>query len=210
MDGQQYLNQISQSNRPAKNTGGGGLKKILSSKFFIVGAVGLGILVLILILGGLLSGGKGDEKSLNYKLFLHLDNTLAVVQTYQPEVKSSILRSSSASLQGVLSNTKGKLEGYLGEKYKFKAKDIDKATTAAATKAKDELTKELFEAKINGVLDRTYAHRMAYEIDAIASEEAKIIKSASNDTLKGILTESYDSLTTLYEKFNDFSETKGS
>ncbi|MDO5452042.1 MAG: hypothetical protein Q4F56_03050 [Candidatus Saccharibacteria bacterium] len=206
MDGQQYLNQISEANRPVKEVKSKG--GIFSSKFFIVGVIGLGLLVLIIIMGAVLGANKGGEENLSYKLKLHLDGTAEVIQEYQPNVKSSELRSSSASLYGVLSNTSKELGSYLKEKYNFEDKNISEAITSKAELNEDELASELFEAKINGILDRIFAHKMAYEITIIMSEESKLYDSTSNETLKGLLDESYKSLENLYDKFNDFSETK--
>ena len=67
---------------------------------------------------------------------------------------------------------------------------------------------ELFEAKINGLLDRVFAHKMALEIYSVMSDEAGIANSSSDEALKSVLSSSYDSLNNLYPKFNDFSETK--
>ena len=131
-----------------------------------------------------------------------------MIQEYQQNVKSSILRSNSASLSGVLANTSRDLTDYLVNKYKFKDKDISKKIVEEATLAKDELTNELFEAKINGILDRIYAHKMAYEISLLTAEEAKLIKASQDDALTELLTTSHESLSNLYDKFNDFSETK--
>ena len=75
-----------------------------------------------------------------------------------------------------------------------------------ATLEKDALHNELFEAKINGIIDRVYAHKMAYEIKTIQNEESRIMKTNKNEDLTGILKESYDSLENLYNSFNDFSE----
>lgn len=161
-----------------------------------------------MILGAIINGSKGDEKELNYKLKLHIDNTAKVIQNYQPLVKSSVLRSSSASLSSILSNTSRELNDYLVEKYNFKDKDVDKKIVEAATAKKDELETELFEAKINGILDRIYAHKMTYEISSIMSEEAKLINSSKNAGLKDLLTTSYQSLDNLYRNFSEFSETK--
>lgn len=205
MDGQEYLNQISASNRPVKSTGKmGGL---LGSKFFIVGAIGLILLIVIIILGAILGGGKGGEQDLSYALKLHVENTAAVIQEYQPNVKSSELRSYSASLYSILSNTDNGLTEYLDQKYNIKDKDIKSNIVEEATLEKDGLTADLFEAKINGVLDRIYAHKMAYEISLITAEEASLVKITKDEGYKAILTDSYNSLTTLYEKFNNFSET---
>ena len=180
----------------------------MSSKFFLVGTIGVVLLVVIMIIGMLLGGGKGGEKNLSFALKLHLDNTSAVIQKYQPNVKSSDLRSSSASLYSVLSNTSRDLTNYITEKYDYKEKNVNKNLVEEATTAKDALENELFKAKINGIMDRIYAHKMAYEIAAFMMEESKLINSTGNATLKESLTTSYNSLKNLYDKFNDFSETK--
>ena len=210
MDGQQYLNQITASNRPLQKAGPGksGISKILSSKFFLIGAIGVGVLIVIMIIGSILGGNKGGEKNLSIDLFLHTESTSEVIKTYQNDIKSSDLRSSAASLYSVLTTTNSDLSGYLEQKYNFKAKEIDKNTLEEAALAKDDLTNELFEAKINGILDRIFAHKMAYEITIILAEENKLADTSKNESLQSLLTKSYDSLTTLYDKFNDFSETK--
>lgn len=203
MDRQEYLNQISAKNRSAK----GGKPKILSSKFFWVGAIGIGALILIIIIGALLGGGKTSGKDQLFSLILHINNTSELIETYQQNVKSSDLRASSASLYSVLTNDSKKLTEFAEEKYNFKEKDVEKSLIEEEATAKDGLEAELFEAKINGVLDRIYAHKMAYEISLITNREVQIMKSVNNDSLDDILTTSYNSLDNLYEKFNGFSET---
>ena len=203
MDGQEYLNQISMQNRPVKKSG---VSKLLSSKIFLVSMIGVILLILIIIVGSILGGGKGGDKNLSFALKLHLDNTEEVIQDYQPNVKSSDLRSSSASLYSVLSNTNRELTDYITEKYNYKESDVSESIVSDAELARDELETGLFNAKIGGTLDRTYALKMAYEISLIKSEEAKIINSTKNSDLAGILTTSYNSLENLYNKFNDFSE----
>ena len=157
-----------------------------------------------------MAGNKGGEKNDSIKLYLHLTNTTEVVDTYQKDIKSSTLRGNASSLKSSLSTTSKKLGDYLTEKYQMKdvTKSADKDFVEEATTLKDGLMSELFEAKINGNLDRIFAHKMAYEIDLIASEEQTILKETKNDTLKAILEESYGSLDSLYSGFNDFSETK--
>lgn len=203
MDGQEYLNQISMQNRPVKKSG---VSKLLSSKIFLVSMIGVVLLILIIIVGSILGGGKGGDKNLSFALKLHLENTEEVIQDYQPNVKSSDLRSSSASLYSVLSNTNRELTDYITEKYNYKESDVSESIVSDAELARDELETGLFNAKIGGTLDRTYALKMAYEISLIKSEEAKIINSTKNSDLAGILTTSYNSLENLYNKFNDFSE----
>ena len=202
MDRQEYLNQISVANRPVKEPKSG----IFASKFFWVGIIGLVAFILIMILGAIISGTKGNEKERIFSLILHLDNTSEVIGQYQSSVKSSGLRSYSASLSGVLSNTSKELTAE--EKYDFKAKNMDDKISEEETLLKDGLENELFEAKINGVLDRIYAHKMAYEISLITNRESQILKSSNSENLKNILETSYNSLNNLYDGFNDFTETK--
>lgn len=205
MDGQEYLNQISATNRPVKKSKMNG---ILSSKFFLVGMVGLIALIIIIIIGAILGGNKGGEKNDGFRLILHIDNTAEVMKTYQPDVKSSDLRASSASLYGVLTNTSKDLTDYLTAKYDYKEKDVDKNIAEEATLQKDGLESELFEAKINGTLDRIYAHKMAYEVSTLMAEETKLYNETSKSDLKDLLDKSYNSLEKLYNNFNNFSETK--
>lgn len=207
MDRQEYLNQISTTSKPKKKASGK-TRKLLSPKFFWIGGICVGLFILMAIIGGVLNGNKGGEKNKAFALKLHLDGTTEVIAEYQKSVKSSALRSSSAALANVLSGTNRDLTAYLTEKYNFKVKDVDKGLSRQAKLEKDGLTQELFEAKINGNLDRVYAHKMAYEIALIANEEAAIIKATGNEAFKAMLTESYNSLDNLYDDFNDFSEAK--
>lgn len=202
MDRQEYLNQISMKSRPAKKPRSG----IFASKFFWIGVAGVATLILIMIIGGILGSARGNDKERLFALILHIDNTSEVIEKYQSSVKSSDLRSDSSSLAVVLSDTSKELTNYATEKYDFKKKDVSKSVAEEETLAKDGLMNELFEAKINGNLDRVYAHKMAYEISLIATRENQLLKSTGNETLKNALNKSYSSLDVLYNKFNDFSE----
>lgn len=204
MEGQEYLNQIAAENRPATKQ----KKGILSSKFFLVGAIGVAALILIIIIGVILGGNKGDEKNLSFALKVHLDNVSGVISEYQTYVKSSDLRSDSASLYAVLSDTSHNLTDYISSKYNVKEKEISKNASSKSQKDLEELKNSLFEAKINGILDRVYAHKMAYEISLFMTEESKISNSTRSDSLKEIVGTSYSSLEKLYDVFNNFSEAK--
>lgn len=204
MQGQEYLNQISAENRPLKKNG----KGIFHSKIFMASMIGLIILIVIIIIGSILSGSKDREKNLSLALKLHLDNTASVISKYQSQIKSSDLRSSSASFYSVLSNTSNELTDYLTKKYNYKEKDIDKGLVDEATLSKDGLEADLFEAKINGILDRIYAHKMVYEISLFMNEESKLMSMTKDSDYKEILTKSYNSLNNLSGSFSNFSETK--
>ena len=177
----------------------------MSSPIFKVVVGGILAFIVIMIIGSVITGGKTSLKKQTISLKLHVENTMNVVSEYQTNLKSSDLRSSSASLSGILSNTNRKLAEYIEGKYSDKdSKDLEEEATAH----KDELENDLFEAKINGILDRIFAHKMALEVSLIITEETSIYDASKDENLKSILESSYNSLNNLYNNFNDFSETK--
>ena len=180
----------------------------MSSKLFMAGIVCVVVLIGTIILGAILSGAKGGEKNSLIELKLNIDNTSNVIRDYQSRIKSSILRSSNASLLSILSNTSRDVTNYLTEKFSFKEKDIEKDITEEAQLHKDGLEADLFEARINGNLDRVFTYRITYEISEIMNKEGQIYNSTSNEELKSILSSSYSSLENLYNDYNSFSETK--
>lgn len=205
MDGQEYLNQISASNRPMKPQRNVG--SFFGSLYFKLGVGAVAILILIMIVGMVLSSKpSSEEKCISLKL--RLDKTSEVISEYQPSVKSSMLRSLSASLKGIFTNTSSQLGTYMTGAYGYEDGKAKESLVEQADLDKDALMNEFFEAKINGFLDRTYAHKMTLEIYGVMSDEAGIINNGGDEDLKSLLTQSYDSLKNLYTQFNDFSETK--
>ena len=205
MDSQDYLDQISRTARPPKQNKGG-IAGILSSKWFKWGLGALVALIVIIIFGSMLGGKETlEEKGINLKL--RPDGTSEAITEYQGNIKSSLLRSLSSSLKGVFTNTSSQLSNYLTTTYGYEAGREKDAVKETAEMARDELMNELFEAKINGLLDRVFAHKMALEIYSVMSDEAGIANSSSDEALKSLLSTSYDSLNNLYTQFNDFSET---
>ncbi len=157
------------------------------------------------IIGNVLSGNRSGVKEQALTLQYRLSNTSKAISNYQKNIKSSDLRSSSASLSGIVSNTDRDLSSYIDETYKKEAK-LGEKTTKSEDDHYAELDAELFEAKINGILDRIYAHKMDYEISLLLAMEKKLYDAASSEDLKTILNTSYDSLANLQTKFANFSE----
>ena len=205
MEGQEYLNQISAAAKPKKQASDSRFSK---STLIIGGVVALVLLIAMIIFGAILGGNKDKEKNAGIALALHLKNTSEIIQDYQQYIRSSNLRSSSSSLMSITTDTNRNLINYLTEKYNYKEKDVDSNILEQATLEKDGLESELFEAKINGILDRIYAHKMAYEISSLMSEETRLMDLTKVEALDELLKTSFDSLNVLYENFNSFSETK--
>lgn len=204
MNGQDYLNQISKQARPTSGVAAqGGWQKIMQSVYFKIGVGTVVALIVIMIIGAALGGGPKETLSDQIAgLQLRLRNTGEVIQQYQNDVKSAKLRSSSASLYSVLATTRSNLQQYNGGESYTGAQEEEARTE------KDELTNELFTAKINGNLDRIYAHKMAYEISWITAKEMSIMDATKSEELKGAMGASLESLDNLYDNFSNFSEAK--
>lgn len=203
MDKQEYLNEISSDIghlQSSKN------KTFLSSKIFLISIIGIVGFILIAITGAIIGGSTISLKDRIATLILHIDNTTEIIEKYQSNLKSSDLRSYSSSLRGIFQNTSRNLTEYSSNKYNFKPKEIKKSIQEEETSVKDALDSDLFKAKINGRLDRIYADKMAYEISFVLSHENQILKNASDSSLKDIVTTSRESLSVLYDNFNNFSD----
>ena len=119
MDSQDYLDQISRAARPPKQKKGG-LGDILSSKWLKWGLAAFGLLIAIIVLGSML-GNKEDLQEKCIDLKLRLDGTSEAITEYQGSIKSSLLRSLSASLKGVFTNTSSSLNTFMAAKYGYEA-----------------------------------------------------------------------------------------
>ena len=160
-----------------------------------------------MIFGSMLGSGTTLEQRCA-DLKLHIDRTTEVISQYQSLVKSSNLRSMSASLKGALANTSSQLNNFMVNVYGYDEGKVKETVVQEADLHRDELMNDLFSAKINGLLDRVYAHKMTNEIYLIMSDESGIANDSKEEELKTILQTSYSSLNNLYTQFNDFSETK--
>ena len=201
MDNQAYLNQISASNRPEKTSK---LSGLLKNNIFKISIITVGLFILIFIIGQILSGLKGDTKQDFFDFKVRLDNTSKTIKSYQGLVKSSRLRSYSASLATIISSTTKATDDYASKAYP----KVKITGTEAVTKATEELENDLHDAKINGFLDRVYARKLAYEISVIMAEESKLIKSIKDTEYQKALQSSYDSLSVIKDSFASFSEAK--
>lgn len=207
MNNQEYLNQISASNRPVAPPKQG----LLSSPILKVATIGVVGFIVLAIFGAVLGSldfGSSPASELDnlVELSLYTSDTLGAINSFQPSIKSSTLRSYSSSLGSILSNTTRSLENYLDATYEDY--EVTEDEEEEAKLHQDELTADLTQAKINGILDRIYAHKMAQEITIIMAKEYTIYQTASDESLSSILSSSYNSLDNLSTAFSEYSETK--
>lgn len=202
MNNVDYLNQISASTKPTTKS-----NSLLSSKPLIIGLIAAAVLSIIIIIVGIINNNSTSDTSLLTQLGLRLDNLNAAIETYNPHIKSSSLRSSGVSLASVLESTSLNLKPIL-EQEKIDLDKADKKVLESETTLSDSFNNSLEAGKLNGILDRTYASEMALQISLLISLESELYNHTKDDSLKSILSSSFDNLKTLYPNFNDFSDTK--
>ncbi|MDO4760130.1 MAG: hypothetical protein Q4A33_02405 [Candidatus Saccharibacteria bacterium] len=198
MDKQAYLDQLAASNRPEKAPK---LSALLGSKIFKIASIAIVAFVVIILIGQILSSFKVDTKQELFDFKVRLDTVSDVIKKYQGSVKSSKLRSNSASFSTIVSSMQNSVAEYAEKVYpKTKitgSKDI--------TDAKEELENDLHSAKINGLLDRVYARKLSYEISVIMAEESKLLKTVKDADFKQALQRSYESLSIIKDSIENLS-----
>ncbi len=202
MDNQAYLDKISASNRPVRASG----KDLFSSPIIKIALGGIIAIIVIIIFGSVLGGLTGKIKDKTIALHYHIDNTVFIVTEFQPSLKSSSLRSASATLRSLLDSASTTITNFIVEEYKFDTRKGDKKIQADEEELYNELYEELFNAKINGLLDRTYARKIAYEITIIQNNLSEIYSKTKDENLKSSLSTTFDSLSNLYSSFDTFDK----
>lgn len=203
MDNQAYLDQISTptSAPKTKNSNNSFLKQV-----FIALGIAIGLFALIAIFGGIISANRVSEKDSAIALKLRSDNLQTVITEYNKSIKSSDLRSTNTSLAGILSDVSTTLANYISDSLSLKQKEYTKKVVDKENAALEELKNELFEAKINGMIDRTFARKMIYETQNLINYENTLKKATGNASLKSYLSSSVNSLMVLHDTFSAFSE----
>ena len=200
-----YLNQISQGvSKPAAQSGG-----FLDKKMKIVLGVLGGVIVFFIIVMAALGSSSTQEKTdlteigrLNWRS----NELIKVINTYNGALNHSSLRSSGASLSTLLTEISATTQKYLQDS----ATEDEAATTATPTSSDTQiiqnLNTSLTKAKLNGLLDRTYANEMYYQIRWLIALEESVTKKSNDEVLKKYLGSSTESLTRLQDAFYKFSE----
>lgn len=192
MDRQAYLNQISQTTKPIEQK-----ESVLSPKIFKFAAIGIGLTIFLVIIGSLLKNLNNKEFLLTQQLDLRTTNLIETIEEYNKQVKSPALRSIGTSFSAILSDTNRDIEEYLVQEYEFDPKKADAKIMKQETELIDDLNKSLENARLNGILDRTYVNKLDLQITLMLSLESDIISRTKKPELRSMLEKSSDSLKTL-------------
>lgn len=205
MDNLEYLQQIAKANRPLPPAQPVKSQTSTLIKIIVGGIVAFIAVVILGIALGNMGAKTGD---LAKQIYVRANNLNTTVTTYNKSLKSSRLRSISTSLSGTLINTTGQLSTYLGS-----LKEGDKnalipseSVLNSETELANALNTSLNNAKLNGILDRTYAHQISLQVSLLLSLEAQLIARQPDQPLLSIIEQSYSSLSTIQTSLEEYSD----
>lgn len=204
MDNFEYLNQISQSNRPVKhNFKASGPKTGLIVKLSVAGAV---LFFLLMAIGAMLGNLNSKSNDLTKQLYTRTANLYSVLTTYNRDLKSSRLRAIGVSLASILTNTSNQLSTYITTRDQSKdALVLDDKTAASEAALVETLDTSLTNAKLNGVLDRYYDNEIGLQVSLLLAQTSQLLARTKDAELTRILTDFHDSLETIHQNIENNS-----
>ncbi|MFV0485072.1 MAG: hypothetical protein ACK5MU_02475 [Candidatus Saccharimonadales bacterium] len=202
MDNETYLEHIAAQARPSAKGG-----KLLSPGVIKLIAGAVIALILIIVLGSVLNSANQKNITMYERFYLRVSNLSATsgpLAQYGKELKSSDLRMLSSTLLTSLTGTARDLSGVLS--------DLKVDTAAMSPEATNEeagvlssYTSALSDAKMNGLLDRTFATSTTLQISLLLSMESEISEKTDNAALATIVAKSTSDLQALLQQFEDYS-----
>ncbi len=204
MDNFAYLNQISQSTRPAKSPKVTG--SISNLSIIKIATGGIVLFFLIMAFGLLLGSLNKKPTNLTKQLYTRTVNLNTTIGTYGSSLKTSQLRAINASLSSVLTNTSKQLSDYLtADNDKDNALIPDDKTLEEETANNLALDTSLNNAKLNGLLDRTYDNQIGLQVSLLISMTSELIARNKDSELDNILTTFYSSLNAIHQSIESYS-----
>ena len=189
-----YLNQIAP--QPQKQ----GVK----DKFFFW-IIGGGLLIAIIVFLFTLSNSGGPKQDMQ-TLAARLTTLQTVASETQKNLKSGDLRSTNSNLVIFLTNANRDIVEPLAANG-IDAKKLDSGIVAK--ESGDKLTQTFEDARLNAVLDRTYAREMTYQLQTVSVLVRDIYDSTGSKTFKEYLEKLDADLQPLIKQFSDFSGVEG-
>lgn len=201
MNNLEYLNQISQENRPTS------AKKSASMSLIIKIAVGgLVAFLFIMCLGMALSAGKTSPTDLTKQLYVRTANLNTALTTYNKSLKSSQLRAIGTSLNGVLTSATASLTRYLASEGDKEA-DLNppEKLLTVETETIEALDTALNNAKLNGILDRVYANQIQLQVSLLVTFISQLEQRTKDTELLEIISQYQSNLIVIEQSLKDYS-----
>lgn len=165
----------------------------------------IGLAVLFMFAVGLLTLTSGGSNTATAQsAYLRVGNLATLSDNYRRYLKSSKLTAANTNFKIFLSNAERDLAGPLTQNGVDLAK-IDKESKAKEATVIDELATKLEDARLNAILDRTYAREMAYQTQLLLEQYNKMSKNQSKpiaDNAKKTIP-NLEPLQKTFAEFND-------
>lgn len=205
MDNLEYLQHISQSNRPVAPTKQTQIPIALIGKILLGGIVATALLIGISVL---INNSSNKSEDLVQQLYLRINNISRTVTDNTRLLKSSQLRSISVSLTGALANTSNQLTNYATTHNEDDKKDpLAPRDTILEVEANsiNTLNTVLANAKLNGILDRTYAIQIHLQVSLLLSIASELTSRTDDPELIQILQQFQSSLSVIEQSLDNYS-----
>lgn len=209
MNNLEYLNHISQSNRPVKP-----VKKQSSlpiGKIIKLLLGGFVVTMVLIAVGVLINTGDKRAVDLTRQLYSRVNSVNSTINQYNKLLKSSQLRSIGYSLSGTLTGTSSQLSAYLtsqnsnSKESAFALSSQAAAEEAAMFESANSVNAQLNNAKLNGLLDRNYASQLHLQISLMMSMISEILERDHAPNLQQILDSFYSNLDVILQSLDNYS-----
>lgn len=207
MDNFEYLQKISESNRPVKKPSKfSQINGSLILKILIGGILASAILIVI---GIVINTGPARATDVAQQLYLRMNNVNKVISTYNKNLKSSQLRSINYSLSGTLTNTAPQLSSYITTTNSGSKSPLTPPNDILAyeTSMDASVNGALATAKLNGTLDRIYSSQIHLQVSLMLSLTGELLERDKDPALQTILDPFYSNLNVIEQSLNNYSDT---
>lgn len=196
MNNLEYLNQISKTSRPVKT----GAKAQGFGTIIKIAIAGVAIFVILLIVGAIIGKKSNPTANLGPQIYLRTSNLEKTVTTYNRSLRSSKLRSIGLTLSSTLTAAINQMD----PTFKNSASS-NKELSTSESEYTTSLESTLTDAKLNGMLDRTYANQMLLQTSLLLSMLEQAINHTSDENLKNIYSQYQSNLATSNSDLANYS-----
>lgn len=177
-------------------------KGVSDKLFFGLIAGGLLLALVVGLLFAFLNTGNTTPKQDLARLSAKLQSLQTITDTTQKNIVSNNLRGINSTLSLTLTNTAGDLAPLLASNG-VDSKKIDAKIVAAENT--DEILKELDDAWLNAVIDRSYAREMSYQLETLILLLNQIDSKTNSASLKEFLADTKEKMEPLRDRFAQFN-----
>ena len=139
------------------------------------------------------------------RLYLRANDVTRIINDYNRNINSPSVRSTSSSFTTLLSEISATSASYLINIYGIDLGSI--VPTQSDAELISNLDTSLNRARLNGLLDRTYALEMHYQVRLLIVLENSISNKTDITQIKEFLDSSKESLGRLEETFGKYAQT---